>query len=202
MTTMTSAYEMADPGHYPFGLQVDGPQAQNRLSVLLRLIYVIPHVIVLGLLGIGVGVVTLIAWFVILFTGKYPQGMVNFAVGTLRWMARAYGYGFLLTDKYPAFSLEDDGAYPVRMSASPQIEGRNRLTVFFRVIMIIPHYIILGILNFVAEVLGFVAWLVALFTGSVPAGIHNFLAGWLRWTTRYAAYALLLTDEYPPFSLN
>lgn len=202
MTTMTSAYEMADPGHYPFGLQVDGPQAQNRLSVLLRLIYVIPHVIVLGLLGIGVGVVTLIAWFVILFTGKYPQGMVNFAVGTLRWMTRAYGYGFLLTDKYPAFSLEDDGAYPVRVSASPQIEGRNRLTVFFRVIMIIPHYIILGVLMCVAGVLGLIGWVAALATGSVPGGLHNFIVGWLRWSVRSYAFAALLTDEYPPFSLS
>ncbi|MBA4180001.1 MAG: DUF4389 domain-containing protein [Anaerolinea sp.] len=202
MTTVSPAYEAADSGPYPFGLDVDGPQAQNRLSVFLRLIFAIPHFIALALIGIAAYVITIIAWFVILFTGKYPGGMVNFTTGALRWGIRAYGYTFLLTDKYPPFSLDDDAAYPIRVSANPQLDGRNRLTVFFRVIMIIPHAIVLGIINYVAELLGFVAWLIALFTGSVPAGLHNFLAGWLRWSTRYYAYALLLTDEYPPFSLS
>jgi hypothetical protein len=194
---------MADPGAYPFGLDVDGPQMQNRLSVLLRIIYAIPHLIAMTVIGVVAAVMTLIAWFVILFTGKYPEGMANFVLGALRWSSRGYGYLYLLTDKYPAFSLEADSAYPVRfLGDAVQLDGRNRLTVFFRVIMIIPHAIILYVLNIVANVLGLIAWVAALFTGSVPGGIHTFLTGWLRWEMRYVAYAALLTDEYPPFSLN
>jgi hypothetical protein len=194
---------MADPGAYPFGLDVDGPQMQNRLSVLLRLIYAIPHFIAMAVLGLVAAVITLIAWFVILFTGKYPEGMANFVLGALRWGARGYGYAYLLTDKYPPFSLEADSTYPVRfLGDTVQIDGRNRLTVFFRIIMAIPHAIIVQVLTYAAAVVGLIAWVAALFTGSVPAGLHTFLTGWLRWSVRYYSYAALLTDEYPPFSLN
>ncbi len=202
MTTVSPAYEMADPGNYPFGVDVDGPQAQSRLSVLLRLIFAIPHFIAVALVGFVAYIITFIAWFIILFTGKYPEGMASLPVGMVRWVTRAYGYTYLLTDKYPPFSLDNDTSYPIRVSATPQIDGRNRLTVFFRVLMIIPHAIIIQLLTYVVGVLGFVAWLIALFTGTVPEGIHNFIAGWVRWNARYTAYAMLLTDEYPPFSLS
>lgn len=189
-------------GAYPVSLEVDPPQPQNRLSVLLRIIFAIPTLLGAMVVGIVAYVITIIAWFVVVITGKYPAGMANLPVGAVRWIARTYGYMYFLTDKYPPFSLDDDSAYPIRVNIVPQLDGRSRLTVFFRVIMIIPHAIILSILNYVAQLLAFFAWLVALFTGSVPAGIHNFIVGWLRWTTRYTAYALLLTDEYPPFSLS
>lgn len=202
MTTVSPAYEAADSGSFPFGLEVDGPQPQNRLSVLLRVLYAIPQIIVLYLVTLVASLIGLIAWFAILFTGKYPGGMVNFAVGAQRWQSRTSGYLYLLTDKYPPFSLEDDPAYPVRLIANPQLEGRNRLTCFFRYLMVIPHAIVLGIVGIVASVLLLVAWLVTLFMGSVPAGIHTFLEGTLRWSTRVSAYMMLLTDEYPPFSLN
>jgi hypothetical protein len=74
--------------------------------------------------------------------------------------------------------------------------------VFFRIIMIIPHYIILYFLQIAAQVVVLISWFIALFTGSVPAGMHNFIAGYERWYLRYTAYAFLLTDQYPPFSLN
>ena len=189
-------------GAFPFGLDVDGPQPQGRLSVFLRYIFAIPQFIAVALVGIGAEIVTLIAWFAILFTGKYPAGMMNFATGYLRWSVRASGYLYLLTGTYPPFSLDADAAYPIRFSGEGQVDGRNRLTVFFRVFMLIPHIIVLYVLSAVAGVVLFISWLAALFTGSVPAGMHTFLAGVLRWMVRIQAYALLLTDEYPPFSLN
>lgn len=189
-------------GVFPFGLDVDGPQPQGRLSVFLRYIFAIPQLIAVYLLGIGAQIVTLVAWFAILFTGKYPAGMMNFATGYLRWSARTMGYLYLLTGTYPPFSLDADDAYPVRFSGEGQLDGRNRVTVFFRIFMLIPHIIVLYILGAVAGIVLFISWLVALFTGSVPAGMHTFLAGVLRWMVRLQAYALLLTDEYPPFSLN
>jgi hypothetical protein len=189
---------------FPFGLEVDGPVPQNRLSVLLRIIYVIPHLIVVAILGIVAYVIHFISWFIILFTGSYPAGMLNFQVNFLHWITRMSGYLYLLTDKYPPFAMGSDGAYPVRLTGMGQVEGRNRLTTFWpiRAIMAIPHIIVLYILNIVASVVVLIAWIVALFTGSVPAGMHNFLAGYLRWSTRANAYMLNLTDAYPPFSLN
>jgi uncharacterized membrane protein YhdT len=192
---------MAAPA-YPIGLDVDGAAPQNRLSVLLRILYVIPHIIILYFLNLAVGIVTFIAWFAILFTGKYPQGLLQFSVNANHWMTRANGYMYLLTDKYPPFAMGPDDAYPVRFLGTGQVEGRNRLTTFFRYIMLIPHIIVIYFLALVASVVLLIAWFAALFTGTVPPGMHNFLAGFLRWMTRLTAYASLLTDEYPPFSLS
>ena len=189
-------------GAYPVSLEVDPPQPQNRLSVLLRIIFAIPAMLFGIVIGIGLQIVALIAWVVILVTGKYPAGMMNFTEGGLRFSSRLSGYLYLLTDKSPSFSLDADPAYPVRLSVQGQIEGRNRLTVFFRLLMAIPHYLILGVLNYVIGVVVFVAWLMALFTGSVAPGLHTFIAGYLRWTMRAQGYVLLVTDEYPPFSLS
>ncbi|MGD9933586.1 MAG: DUF4389 domain-containing protein [Dehalococcoidia bacterium] len=190
------------PASYPITLDIAPPAPQSRLTVLFRILMVIPHQIVLYFLQIAAQVITLIAWFAILFTGKYPAGMYGFVVGYLRWSSRVGAYTALLTGTYPPFALDDSMAYPVRLSVQPQLEGRNRLTVFFRIFMIIPHVIVLYLVAIVAILALVAAWFVALFTGSVPEGIHNFLAGVSRWSTRVNGYALLLTDEYPPFSLS
>ena len=200
MTTMAASDSMA--GAYPVNLDVDGPQPQNRVSVLLRILYAIPHLIAVMVLGIVAQVITLIAWFVIVITGKYPAGMANFIEGFSHWNARLNGYLWLLTDKYPPFAMGADDSYPVRLSLQTQLDGRNRVTVFFRIFMLIPHIIALYVVTLIGEIIAFISWIVALVTGSVPAGMHNFLVGWIRWQARVGAYATLLVDDYPPFSLN
>jgi hypothetical protein len=189
---------------YPFGLEVDEPMPQSRLSVLLRILFAIPHIIVLYILGIVASIIYFISWFAILITGGYPGGMMNFMINVLHWNTRVTGYLYLFTDKYPPFSMGADGAYPVRLVAMGATENRNRLTTFWpiRFILAIPHLIVLYILGIVAGIVLLIAWIVALVTASVPAGMQNFLAGVLRWNTRVNAYVLLLTDEYPPFSMN
>jgi hypothetical protein len=191
---------MADA--YPVTLEVGAPAPQNRLSVLLRIIFAIPAAIGAMIVGIVASVITLVAWIIILITGSYPQGMLNFSIGASRWMSRLYGYMFLLTDKYPPFSLEDDANYPIRLVVNGQTSGRNRLTVFFRIILFIPHNIIVNVLMYAAQVVAFIAWFAALFTGSVPAGMHGFMAGVLRWNARSMSYLMLQVDAYPPFSLS
>ncbi len=194
MAAMTSAY--------PAQLEVDAPAPQNRLTVFFRYFCAIPHLIVLYLLGIALNVVTIIAWFAILITGKYPAGMLGFAIGIHQWQARTIGYVFLLSGAYPPFALGAADSYPIRLSIVEQVEGRNRVTVFFRLFMLIPHIIVLYLVQIAAFVVLFIAWIAALVTGSVPAGMHGFLAGAVRWMVRVGAYGGLLTDEYPPFSLN
>lgn len=189
---------------YPVGLEVDPAAPQNRLTVFFRIILAIPHFIVLALLGIVVFIIYVISWFAILFTGSYPAGMLRFMHNFLHWNYRVTAYLYLLTDKYPAFSLGPDEFYPIRLRMDERVDNRNRLTTFWpiRWILAIPHLIILGILNYVVQVVVFIAWIIALFTGSVPAGIHNFLAGYVRWTARSYAYIYNVVDEYPPFSLS
>src|SRR5690606_26691964 len=140
----------------------------------------------------------------ILVTGNYPAGMLSFMVNYLHWNTRAQGYYYLLTDRYPPFTLGPADSYPVRLTGMGQVENRNRLTTFWpiRYILAIPHLIVLYILGIVATVVAIIAWVAALITGSVPAGLHNLLAGYVRWSIRVNTYVLLLTDDYPPFSLN
>ena len=187
---------------YPATLDVDPPVKQSRLTVFFRLIFAIPIAIFVALVGIAALFVWVAAWFVILFTGNLPQGMAEFLGKSLKLGTRVNGYIYLLTDKYPAFSMDDDAAYPVHAGVVAQLEGRNRLTVLFRLIMILPHAIILYFLQVVLRIVGLFAWVAALVTGSVPLGLHGFIAGMLRWQHRVSAYAFLLTDEYPPFSLS
>lgn len=202
MTTTPADFAMESGGGYPATLHVEPPASQDRLSVLLRVLYAIPHLIIVSALNQVVNVTGLVAWAIILVTGKCPPGLLKFHAGYVRWAARAYGYLGLLTDKYPPFAFEDDSAYPVRVQASEDTGDRNRLTVFFRIILAIPHFIVLAVLGLVAFVVVIIAWFAALGSGTVPEGMHNFLTGALRWHTRVNAYMYMLTDEYPPFAMN
>jgi hypothetical protein len=96
----------ADPGDYPAVLSAVPDATRNRLTVLLRLIWVIPAYFVVYFVGIAAWVVLLAAWFVVLFTGKWPEGMRTFCIGYFRWSTRVMAYFFLLTDVYPPFRLE------------------------------------------------------------------------------------------------
>ena len=187
---------------YPITVEADDAAPQSRLGVFFRILLVIPHVIVLALLGLVTGLITFVAWFTILFTGGYPEGMMNFVINVSHWSTRVSGYMYLLTGKYPPFAMGPDDSYPVRLIAQGETEGRNRLTTFFRIFMLIPQVIVLYFVQIALEVVGLIAWFAALFTGRVPDGLHSFLTGGLRWQTRVNLYASLITDKYPPFGLN
>ena len=119
-----------------------GTAAQNRWTVAFRIILAIPQYIVLDFLFIAFFFVVVIGWFAALFTGRLPEWANTFLGGVIRWYARVNAYVFLLTDRYPPFSL-DDVEYPVR----PILPGRgplNRVSVFFRIILAIPAAVFYG----------------------------------------------------------
>lgn len=92
-----------DPGDYPAVLWCARAVERNRLTVLLRAILAIPQLVVLYLYGIAASVVLIVAWFAVLFSGRWPGGMRSFVIGYFRWQLRVYGYLYLLTDVYPPF---------------------------------------------------------------------------------------------------
>lgn len=109
MALLRDEYPPFGDGDYPVLLtlaETPPPSARDKLSVALRLIYVIPHLVVLFFLGIAWLVTAVIGWFAVLFTGSYPEGLYRFAVGYLRWSLRVEAYGLLLYDQYPPFSLD------------------------------------------------------------------------------------------------
>jgi hypothetical protein len=154
-----------------------------------------------GLFGIVAGVIVILAWFAVVFTGRFPQGLQSVPTSFLRWSARASAYGALLTDVYPPFG-EGDGNYPLQVNFVYQTEDRNRLTVFFRIFMVIPHAIVLALLSVAAFFTELFALVAIVATGNHPAGLYNFNLGIWRWNVRVQAYVSLVTDVYPPFSLS
>jgi len=184
---------------YPIRVEVDYQEEHDRLSTALRYFFLIPAFVVLYFVQIAAAVVTLIAWFAILFTGAFPQGMHAFVGRALRWQTRVTAYAMLLTDKYPPFSGDDDPAYPIRVAVDYQ-EQHDRLKTFFRYFLALPAIIVAGLVGVVANLVVVGAWFVIVFTGKFPKGMHDFVGKALRWQTRVNAYGMLLTDVYPPFN--
>jgi Domain of unknown function (DUF4389) len=193
---------MADVKPYPVTVTGDLSDPPSRWQWIFKWLLLIPHYIVLYFLGIAAAVVSVIAWFAILFTGKYPKSLFDFVAGYLRWSWRVsfYGYNVLGTDKYPPFTL-DKAPYPANFDVVYPEKLKNWM-VLVKWLLAIPHFIILYVLSIVLEVLIVVVAIVLLFTGKYMEEIFKFVVGINRWQQRVMAYVLLLTDEYPPFGFD
>jgi hypothetical protein len=196
------------PG-YPLRFDVQYPDHLSRLLNnpflgWIKWILAIPHLIILYVLNLVLYVFTVIAFFAILFTRQYPEGLWRFSVNVLRWQANVYAYIFQLRDEYPPFSW-DAGKYPVTFEVD-YVMPMGRWAPFFKLwpfpILLIPHYIALILIFIVAIVLWLIGSFAILFTGKMPKGIFDFLVGTGRWAHRVTAYQYLLTDKYPPFSMK
>ena len=194
------------PG-YPASFAVDHPERITNWKPLVQWLLAIPHYFVLYALQVVSEVVSIIAWFAIVFTGRLPEGLAGPQHLYVRYANRVGAYVSFLREEYPPFAFgltgDDPGDVPaVRTEFETAYEDRNRLTVGFRWILAIPQIIVVGVLGFVAFLAVLVAVVIVLFTGKWPEGLRDFVVGMFRWSTRVTAYILLLTDEYPPFSLS
>ena len=191
---------------YPASLQIDTPERIANWRPLVQWLLAIPHYLVLSVLGAVSVVAAVISWVVIVLTAKMPAGIAGLQAMFLRYTAVVGAYIDFLTTQYPPFdfdtSLADPGRTQTSVSFSPALEGRNRLTVLFRIITIIPAHIFYLVITLVSSVCIILGLFAVLFTGRWPAGLRRFVAGWQAVTLRYNAYGLLLTDKYPPFSID
>ena len=185
---------------YPVRFEVMYPEGENRWMILIRWLFVFPHSVVLLFLGIAAIVVGWIAWWAILFTGRYPEGMFNFVVGVNRWSNNATAYQ-LFHNSYPPFSM-DEGAYEPMLYTVERQERYSRLLIFVKWLLIIPHLIVVLFLTLIAYIVYFVLFFAVLITGRYPRGMFDFIVGVGRWSARMNAYSSLLTDRYPPFSMQ
>lgn len=209
---------------YPARLDGELQEGLSRWLWLVKWILIIPHLIVLAFLAIAFIFATVVAFFAILFTGRYPRGLFDFNVGVMRWGWRVafYSYNALGTDEYPPFSL-DDRDYPARIEIDYPEQLSRGLVLVKWWLLAIPHLLIVGVFSSgviwsstVAEegdaylqvgggligLLVFIAGVILLFTGSYPRGLYDFIMGMNRWVLRTMAYVALMTDEYPPFRFD
>ncbi len=198
MATMPTA--MSASAEYPVHLEIDYPEGGNRWMILVRWLLAVPHLAIVNVLGSLANVITFIAFFAILFTRRYPEGLFKLAVGIQRWTQNTWVY-VLFYDRYPPFSF-DEGQYPPVRYSVERREEYSRWMPLVKWLLAAPHYIILFFL-FIGAVFAYLwTWIVVLVTGRYPQGPFNFLVGVARWSARVTAYVGLMVDEYPSFSMK
>ena len=194
---------MTEERSYPLDIRGEMSPDLSRWLWLIKWLLIIPHLIVLLVLSIVSVILTIVAFFVILFTGKYPRGMFNFNVNVLRWKWRVLFYSYLAlgTDRYPPFSLTP-GDYPANLEVEYP-ERLSRLKVLFKWwLLAIPHYLIVYFFGGMQVALSIFAGIALLFTGRYPGDMFGVNMALNRWQWRVSGYASLLYDDYPPFEFD
>jgi hypothetical protein len=211
------------PSPYPLRLTGELAPRLSRGLWLIKWLLAIPHFIALFFLWIAFAVVSVIAFFAILFTARYPRGLFDFNVGVLRWSWRVgfYSYSALGTDQYPPFTLKDDPEYPARLEVEYPASLSRGLVLVKWWLLALPHYLVVAVFaggawaawtgagpewmfssGGLVGLLVVFAGVVLLFTGRYPSSLYDFVLGMNRWVYRVGAYAALMTDSYPPFRLD
>jgi hypothetical protein len=179
---------------------VEFVEDRSRLSTFFRYILAIPHFVVLFVWGLVAYLAVIVAWFAIVFTGRYPAGLYAFVYGLTRYAAAVYAYIHLLTDEYPPFGSEVDG-YPARLMLSPEpLPEYDRLKTLFRIILIIPPAIVAYAMSVVAEIGAFLAWVLIVVTGKQNKGLQDFTQLGLSYQVRLLPYYTLMTESWPSFT--
>lgn len=214
----------AAPSPYPLRLEGALDGRLSRWLWLVKWLLAIPHVVVLVFLWVGFVLLSVVAFFAILFIGRYPRGIFDFNVGVVRWSWRVgfWSYSALGTDRYPAFTLAEVPNDPARLHVEyPQALSRGLVLIKWW-LLALPHYLVVAVFaggawagwNVLSDngtwtsgggligLLTLIAGVVLLFTGRYPRSIFDFVVGMNRWVYRVIAYAALMTDAYPPFRLD
>ena len=195
------------PGPYPAQLVFAPPERIANWRPLVQWLLAVPHFMVLYALRSVVEILAVISWFIIVFTGGLPDGIVRVQAMFLRYQARVSLYAGFLQEEYPPFNFDTVAADPgdvsrLRVDLQPELQNRNRVTVGFRLILAIPQAIVLVVLWLAAVVVFIIGFFAVLFTGHWPDGLRMFVLNVIRYQLRFEAYLFLLTDRYPPFALN
>jgi hypothetical protein len=193
MNTTAADSELFLADWVPVEVRFPDPGRQRRWTILLRSLLVIPQTIVVLLLGLAAELVVIVGWFAALVLGRLPAGIARFLANVVRYQTRVAAYAWLLLDTYPPFGFERP--YPVAVEIEPT--RLNRASVFFRLLLAIPAWLVASILAIGVWLAGFPIWLIVLVMGRMPRPLYQASAATIRFQVRCSAYVLLLTSAYP-----
>lgn len=193
----TPSVALDAPTPHPIHLVVTDDLHRSRLTVFFRLLLAIPLFIWLAIWAIAVFFAVIVGWVVTLVAGRLPDPLHSFLAAYDRFQTHVNAYFYIVANPYPGFT----GApgYPIDVDIAPAAP-QSRLTVLFRLILAIPAFIVVQVLQLVGQVVGLLAWFYALFTGRLNEGMRDLLAYWLRYQAQTYGYVMLLTGRYPSFS--
>jgi hypothetical protein len=199
MEPMAPAPAVPVPAPYhPVRLVVTDDLRRNRLTVFFRLILAIPHFICYSLWSIVAAFAIIANWVATLIKGRSPEGLHNFLAAWVRYSTHVTAYLFLVADPFPGFKGRA-GTYPVDLEIDVP-EPQNRWKTGFTFILAIPAWILMSVLQYVIQIIGFLGWFVCLALGRMPQGMRDLSAYCLRFQSQTYAYAAILTDRYPSLS--
>jgi hypothetical protein len=196
----------------PVRFHVEPPASRDAWLALARPVLVLPHALLVGgpFIGFGAGAyrfgalglvastIAVFDWFAILFTGHPVRGLQELKRFYLRWRAHALAYACLLRDEFPPFG---EGDYPASLELGPAPASRNWISVLLRPLLVLPHVVVVLVLVTAAALVWIVGWLSLIFTRRMSPGLWRFERDVVAYALRVEAYALLVHDEFPAFSL-
>lgn len=208
------------PGSYPIDAEIPPSEEQNRWKTGFRLVLVVPALLLAGALGVStagsgytnyysaygvMSTVALLGWFAIMAKGRMPRGLRDLVAYCLSYGLQYWAYFLIVTDRYPDsdpltrdYGAEPVADHPIRVSEDAELR-RSRLTVFFRLLLWLPHYVwivLWGIAVFFAVIAN---WFVTLFAGRPADALHRFTGAYVRYITHAYSYVLLVANEFPGF---
>ena len=175
------------------------------IGVWIRAILCIPHVIILAFYAIVVGALQLIMWIPVLLLGRYPDWGYDLVGGFIRWSIRVQAYVSLLAAAYPPFSSGGSHSVNVtwdRSQSVPRWAGIPFIGAFIRVIILIPHFVLVWLIGIVAGFLSLFTWIPVLLFGRYPGWGYTIIGGLVAYEVRLQSYLLLMTGPYPRFGLE
>jgi hypothetical protein len=201
---------VGDDTRYPVRLEMPAPEPQRRLVTLFKLVLAIPALVLAAIFGGDAfsygglaGVASFLAWFAALATARMPGGLRNLLVWSIGYSAQVAAYLFSLTDRYPTSDPNEHvQEEPPERSVVLHLEDdtrRSRLTVFFRLLLSIPHLIVLTLWGYAIWLAAVVGWIAALVLGRLPDPLHRFGAAYVAYQAQVYAYLFLIADPFPGF---
>jgi hypothetical protein len=190
---------------YPVTVDFDHDDVVARWRPLVNWLLAIPQFFIVYLLGLAERALTFLSFFLVLFTKRIPDSIFDFRVMIYRYQWRVVTFGFFMRDEYPPFTFDLGPNDPRTDAALVGIERpgeMNRWLPLVKWLLAIPHYIVLVFLWIAVVFVWLITFFAVIFTGRYPRGMRDFVVGVARWSTRVNAYVALMTDAYPPFSLQ